>query len=329
MPSVDQVLVTGASGYLGSLITDNLISRGYSVLGLDIHPIRRAAVLSPEFRFFKSDITRPGTLPEEIRHASVLVHCAALVHRKSTDLSRDNYFEINHRGTQNILMALDPKCLRQVIYFSTVSVYGKMQRDCVPDEETPLEPMDYYGESKVAAEDEVRLFAQKNEIAHTIFRLAPVYGRRFLINLEKRVFLPKRIAFYRIGDGTQRLSLLSAGNAVHAVLECIKERNGYRGIFNLKDKDNYSINDVIYALQRLYNKPHCPIVRIPYGIPTGVSAVLQRIFPKNGSYFSYQLRKIAEDAVFSGEKLLSAGIKFPWNLIDTLLSNRIGTLRSI
>ena len=47
-----------------------------------------------------------------------------------------------------------------------------------------------------------------------------------------------------------------------------------------------------------------------------------RIFPKNGSSFSYQLRKIAEDSIYSGEKLISAGMKFPWNLADTLLSDR-------
>ena len=328
MPRVDQVLVTGASGYLGSLVIEDLISRGYSVLGLDIRPPAKADVFSPKFRFFKSDITRPEALPPEIRQASVLVHCAALVHRKSADLSRRNYFEINHRGTQNILSALDPNCLRQVILFSTVSVYGKNRQDGPPDEKTPLEPMDSYGESKEAAEDDVRSFAAKSEIAHTIFRLAPVYGRRFLINLEKRVFLPKRIAFYRIGDGNQRLSLLSADNAVHAVLECMKDRNGYRGIFNLKDSENYSINDVISVLRRLYNKPHCPIVRIPHGLPTAVSMALRRIFPNKGSSFSYQLRKIAEDSIYSGEKLISAGMKFPWNLADTLLSHPIGILRS-
>jgi nucleoside-diphosphate-sugar epimerase len=321
MLTAENILVTGTSGYLGSLIAEELVLRGYEVLGLDLFPPGKASVRSAGYRFFKADITQPETLPLEILRASVLVHCAALVHRKSADLSRENYFKVNCEGTRNLLQALAPTRLRHVVFLSTVSVYGDIKPGRVPDERTPPEPMDFYGRSKVAAEQEVRTFCRKYATSHTIFRLTPVYGRRFLINLEKRVFLPKRVAFYRMGDGCQRLSLVAAGNVVQAVCECLRLRIGCNDTFNLKDRKDYTLNDVISVLRCLYKGPHHPIIGIPRAIPFAAAAALRRLAPKKGSFFSYQLRKISADAIYSGEKLLAAGIDLPWNLTKTLLGD--------
>lgn len=319
--TAENVLVTGASGYLGSLIAKELLSRGYEVSGLDLVPPGEAGTLSASYKFFKADITQPKMLPLEIRRSSVLIHCAALVHRKSADLSRENYFKVNLEGTRNLFLALDPICLRRVIFLSTVSVYGDITSGHAVDERTPPKPMDYYGESKTAAEVEVRALCRTYGISHTIFRLAPVYGRSFLINLEKRVFLPKRVAFYRIGDGSQRLSLVAAGNVSQAISECLRLGIGCDDTFNLKDGEDYTITNVISALRRFYKRSHCPIVRIPAAIPFGTAAALRRLAPEKGSFFSYQLRKISGNVIYSGQKLRVAGIDLPWNLTNTLLGN--------
>jgi UDP-glucose 4-epimerase len=323
--TAENVLVTGASGYLGSLIVKELISRGYEVTGLDLVPPGEAGPLSASYRFFKADITQPKTLPLEIRRSSVLIHCAALVHRKSADLSRENYYKVNLEGTRNLFLALDPIYLRRVIFLSTVSVYGDITSGYAVDERTPPKPMDYYGESKAAAEVEVRALSRTYGISHTIFRLAPVYGRSFLINLEKRVFLPKRVAFYKMGDGSQRLSLVAEGNVSQAISECLRLGIGCDDTFNLKDREDYAINNIVSALRRFYGRSHRPIIRIPAAIPFGTAVALRRLAPKKGLSFSYQLRKISGDTIYSGEKLLFAGIDLPWNLTKTLFGNE--TLR--
>lgn len=70
--------------------------------------------------------------------------------------------------------------LKQIIFFlSTVSVYGDMPVGVVPDENTQTHPEDFYGESKLAAEDAIREFSERYKIPHTIFRLVPVYGDFF------------------------------------------------------------------------------------------------------------------------------------------------------
>jgi nucleoside-diphosphate-sugar epimerase len=306
---------------LGSLIADELVRMGHKVSGLDFVQPATTNDTSRGYQFILADITRPETLPLELRRTSILIHCAALVHRKSSDLSRENYFKVNCEGTRNLLSALDPECLQRIIFMSTVSVYGDSDSSRAPDERTPSNPIDDYGESKVAAEEEIRTFSRENHIPHTIFRLAPVYGRRFLMNLEKRVLLPKRIAFFKIGDGSQRISMAAAGNVVQAVCECLRMGIGCDDTFILKDREDNTINEVISALRFLYKRPRCPIVRIPRKIPLWMSAFLRRVASKKGSFYSYQLGKISGSAIYSGEKLFAAGVDLPWNLKKTLLRN--------
>ena len=60
-----------------------------------------------------------------------------------------------------------------------MSVYGGISDNIAPDKDTPANPKDFYGESKLAAENEIREFSEKYHIPYTIFRLVPVYGDFF------------------------------------------------------------------------------------------------------------------------------------------------------
>lgn len=292
---------------------------GFEVLGLDIRPPQDIGIGSSSPSVLNGDITRPETLPSRIRKAAILVHCAALVHRKSADLSRSNYFRVNLEGTRNILRALDADYLRKIIFLSTVSVYGITDPGQAIDEETPPMPQNPYGESKLAAEREVQAFSHNRDISYTIFRLAPVYGRDFRLNIDKRVYLPKRAAFYKIGDGTQRISMCAVGNVASAVSQGLEVEGGFNGVFNLKDTEDYSMNEIIAVMRKLDRHFHRPVLRIPKEpLVSCASRVVSRR-PGRGIQLGYQVSKVALGAVYSGEKLLGAGIRLPWNLSSEML----------
>ncbi|MHB8094351.1 MAG: NAD-dependent epimerase/dehydratase family protein [Candidatus Aminicenantales bacterium] len=324
MRTSGRALVTGAGGFLGSLIAEGLVLRGYEVLGLDQVPPDGGVPQTAGYRFFKTDITRPETFPSEIRRSEILVHCAALVHRKSSDLSRSNYFRINRDGTRHILSALDPAFIKRVIFMSTVSVYGDTAMKQVPDEETRPRPVDPYGESKFAAEEEIRAFSNEHGVPCTIFRPAPAYGRGFLRNIRKRVCLPGQAAFYKIGDGSQRISMCAAGNVVEAVCQSLERGIGCDDVFNLKDSQDYSINDIIAVLRDFDGHPCRPVLKIPGALPSIAAAGLKLVQPEKGALLGRRIRKVAADAVFSGEKLFRAGINLPWNMSMELSGQTVG-----
>jgi nucleoside-diphosphate-sugar epimerase len=292
-------------------------------MGLDVFPPRAASVGSVGYEYFQADIAKPETFPEDVREASILVHCAALVHRRYADLSRANYLSVNRDGTRNTLSALDPVRLRHVVFLSTVSVYGSLKGRLAPDEHTPARPVDGYGESKVAAEQEILTFSKEHAIPHTIFRLAPVYGKNFLLNIKKRVYLPGAMAFYKVGEGDQRISLAAARNVVEAICQSIERSSRLRGTFNLKDRVDYPVNEIIRVFRMFYGRPRLPVVNIAKGTIRSLTEVIIRLSAPRGSYLIYQLRKISEDAIYSGEKLFSAGFEPRWDLASELLGDII------
>jgi nucleoside-diphosphate-sugar epimerase len=270
------------------------------------------------FKYFKADITDSKSFPPELKQTDILIHCAALVHNRSRDLSRENYFKINCDGTKNILSFLDKKRLIQIIFLSTVSVYGQLAQEKVPDENSRLVPNDFYGESKLAAENKILKFSKINEIPYTILRLTPVYGQEFLLNINKRVYLPRKKTFYKIGSGEQQISICSVNNVIDVIAESIKNKNYLNETYNVKDKNDYSLNKIISVLRKVHNQTGKPIIWIPLFLVETIFKFVAIIFPKKGKFYYHQLSKISRDFVYSGNKLLTSRIKLRWDLNNTL-----------
>jgi len=312
------ILITGVNGYIGSKVAGNLLERGYEIIGVDLNSSNINHLdNSPNFTFFRSDITDITTFPDELKQADILIHCAALVHKRSKDLSRENYFKINYQGTKNILSFLDKKKLKQIIFLSTISVYGALTQEIMPDENTPPAPEDFYSESKMAAENEIREFSKNNYIHFTILRLAPVYGKKFLLNINKRVYLPKKMAFYKIASGEQRISLCSVHNLLDIIAHCLNKQSYFNETYIIKDTKDYSVNEIICVFKEVFAQKNKPIIRIPSLIPEIVFGCIGLVMPRKGKFYKYQLKKIAQNSICSGNKIYSSGIRLKWNLKNT------------
>lgn len=314
----DKILITGINGYIGSKIAEDLISKNYLILGIDLSDSNiRHLYQKKSFEFFKADITDMRSYSSDIKQADILIHCAALVHKRSKDLSRENYFKINYEGTKNIMCFLNKKNLKQIIFLSTVLVYGESAQNGIPDENTPAAPKEYYNQSKLAAENEIRKFAKKYEIPFTILRLTPVYGKNFLLNINKRIYLPKKIAFYKIASGEQRISLCSVHNLLDIIAHCLNKPSYFNETYIIKDTKDYSVNEIIYVFKEVFAQKNKPIIRIPSLIPEIIFGCIGLVMPRKGKFYKYQLKKIAQDSICSGNKIYSSGIRLKWNLKNT------------
>ena len=312
------ILITGVNGYIGSKIAFDVLYKDNVIIGLDLNSDSVASLSNNySYKFIRADITEKVTFPHEIKEANVLVHCAALVHKRSSDLSKKNYFKINYEGTKNILNFLHKDRLKQIIFLSTVSVYGDISNGVVPDQDTPTTPEDFYGESKLAAENEIKEFSDKYNIPYTIFRLTPVYGDLFLLNINKRIYLPGKTAFYKIGSGNQRQSLVSVNNVVDVVVDSINNSNYFNQTFIIKDGEDYSINEIISTFKDIFSQHNKTVVQVPPCIPETVFRLLGFVMHERAKFYRYQLKKIANNAVYSGAKLHSRA-QLKWNIKNTL-----------
>ena len=172
------VLVTGGAGYVGSVLVDELLSRGFRVRALDalMHGSVPSLLLpwgNSRFEFVRGDVRDPDTRGRALEGADAVVHLAAIVGdpacARSSDLARD----VNLNGTRTLLAEAGSAGVGRFVFASTCSNYGKMNGNGLADEDFELAPVSLYAETKVAAELEV---LRHREFAATCLRFATVYG---------------------------------------------------------------------------------------------------------------------------------------------------------
>ena len=147
-----RVVVTGGAGYIGSMLVPRLLEMGWDVHVLDNLMFGGQALLphfmNPRFSFAEVDITRRDELAPQLKGADAVIHLAALVGYPLCKKMPRRAVEVNVEGTQNVLdlMPADAK----LVYGSTGSNYGEVMGICTED--TPLNPLSLYGETKTRAE---------------------------------------------------------------------------------------------------------------------------------------------------------------------------------
>jgi nucleoside-diphosphate-sugar epimerase len=167
------VLVTGGAGYIGSILCEHLLDAGYHVTAVDNLMYGQHSLFhlcaNLRFEFAYGDVRDEGLMRRLVREADVLIPLAAIVGAPACD--RDPWLarSVNLEAVQLLNRLRSPRQL--VIFPTTNSGYGTQSGDVYCTEDTPLEPISLYGQTKVQAEAE--LLASPNAIT---LRLATVFG---------------------------------------------------------------------------------------------------------------------------------------------------------
>jgi nucleoside-diphosphate-sugar epimerase len=169
-----KVLITGGAGYLGSVITETLLDNGYHVTCLDKLLFNQTSLLqhtsNPNFKFIYGDVRNESELERLCNEVDVIIPLAAIVGFPACAAEPQLANDVNFKQIFNIVKFTKGKG-KKILYPNTNSGYGigVGQTECT--EESPLNPISVYGNTKCAAEN----FLRDNTDAIT-FRLATVFG---------------------------------------------------------------------------------------------------------------------------------------------------------
>ncbi len=177
-----KILVTGAGGYIGSVLVRRLLDKGYFVVGVDNLLFGGESLLgllnNPNFKFIKGDV-RSKELIENILSDNFygVVHLAAIVGdpacAKEPQLAR----EVNWEASKNLFDICNEKTqIERFIFASTCSNYGKMPGDDYVNENSQLNPVSLYAELKVKFEEYLLKSSTRENFYPTSLRFATVYG---------------------------------------------------------------------------------------------------------------------------------------------------------
>ena len=249
------ICIIGGSGFVGErLIT--LLKEGYVVLNLDKAQSEAHAQLT-QF----ADVCAPDTFAAKLAGQDAVVLLAA-EHRD--DVSPTSlYYNVNVQGMRNVLGAMDAAGVKQIVFTSSVAIYGMNQTE--PPKETSQEaPFNHYGKSKWEAEQVLHEWIEKGEgRSALVIRPTVIFGegnRGNVYNLLKQIYTGK---FLMIGNGKNRKSMAYVGNVV-AFIEHRLE-TGFSGleVFNYVDKPDFDMNTLVSEIY-LHKGQAVPKLRIPY-----------------------------------------------------------------
>ena len=220
---VSRVLVTGGSGFFGSHLVQELLSKKYEVRNLDI--LKPVTETADGGEFIKADLRVVEQVEKACIGVDFIIHNAAIipVSRATKDMFRD----INVGGTRNVLRAAVNNNVKKVIYISSSAVYG-IPKETPITEATPFNPVCDYGRSKVEAESVCNDF-RKEGLDVVILRPRTIMGRGRL-GLFQILFnwIADSKNVYLIGNGKKLFQMLDMNDFLRActislTLDCRNE----------------------------------------------------------------------------------------------------------
>lgn len=254
------IVVTGGAGYIGSLLTAQLLRLGYRVTVLDNLLFGGESLLTffshPDFHFAKTDVTEQrslrDSLPRQWQKPETVIHLAGIVGFPACQaIGKQAAWRYNVEALKNIYEQSASLGVKKFLFASTYSVYGLSADGQPVTENSPLNPQSLYAETKIAAEEFLRA---QNGPAPLIYRLATLYGisprTRFDLIINQFVldaYTRRELLIYQRGYSRSFIHVLDVVRGMTLGLEAAEEKT--RGqVYNLGSADGNYTKDQIVAL---------------------------------------------------------------------------------
>src|SRR4051794_28843677 len=262
---MSRIVITGATGVVGSAVLSAARDRGQSVVALS----RRT---SPGMHAI--DIHDPDSIAPHLRGADAVVHAAGLAHVFGASADDAVAFaRANADSVAAVVLAAGRAAVPHVILLSSVSVYGGSEARGV-DESFACTPVGPYAESKLAGERRAADLTRDQGTSLTTLRLATVYGEGDRGNVARLMRAIDARRFVWIGRGRNRKSLIHRDDVSAAVLGVVARGRAGEGTFNVS-AEPVLMHEVVDGLARALQRRILP-VHLPAALARSGAALARR-----------------------------------------------------
>lgn len=251
-----KILVTGGAGYLGSVLSQKLLEKGYQVRVIDAlwygkEPIKDC-LSNDNFELVQEDIRNLISTVKSMDKIDAVIHLASIVGMPASSIEPRTSEEINYLATKNIAELCELHEISTYIFASTCSVYGSQPNSLIT-EKSPLDPLDFYSHQKFKSE---RAIGWLNR-SPTIFRFGTLFGLspRMRFDLVINLFIAQALKEKKITvfGGEQYRPFLHVADAADALIYAL-EKN-LTGTYNVIS-ENYRIKEIA---EKISNVTGCEI----------------------------------------------------------------------
>ena len=246
-----RILITGGAGYVGSLLSRKLLSKGYQVRVMDDLWYGKEPIVeclkNENFELVQEDIRNLTSTVRAMKDVDAVIHLASIVGMPASSIEPRTSEEINYLATKNIAELCQLHGIETYIFSSTCSVYGS-QPDKVITEKSRTAPLDYYSKQKFLSE---RAIGWLNT-APTILRFGTLFGLspRMRFDLVINLFIAKALTEKKITvfGGNQYRPFLHVEDAAESIIFALEK--DLTGTFNVLSQ-NFTIMDAAKKIQEL------------------------------------------------------------------------------
>ena len=238
-------IVTGGAGFIGSHLTDHLITEGIEVAVVDD---LSSGSNKPDKNFIQKDIR--SDLSTEFQGADTVFHLAADPDIRSNTHDPQKRFDVNVSGTLSVLESCRKADVPCFVLASTSAVYGETDQIPTP-EDVPCSPISHYGAGKMACESYASCYSALYGMKCTSLRMANIFGERSIRGVMHDLYQklkknPNQLEI--LGDGKQDKSYLYVSDCISAIMIAWKGQQSPYGIFNIGSKEKMTVDGIAQKL---------------------------------------------------------------------------------
>ena len=225
-----KVLITGAAGYLGSMLTTSLVNIGHNVTAVDLLKYDKNSLShlfgKKNFKFIKDDVRDEQCLKKIVKNQEFIFPLAALVGAPLCEKFKKNTKETNFESIKKLVKIVNRN--QKIIYPTSNSGYGIGKKNKYCDENSPLNPISLYGVTKAEAEKIILEF--KNSVC---FRLATVFGFSYRMRTDLLVnnFVERSVKYKKLElfEPHFRRNYIHISDVISAFIFAIENFKSLRG----------------------------------------------------------------------------------------------------
>lgn len=246
MSETSKILVTGATGFLGSALLCSLRDMGIHVEG----SIRRQN--SDKSLINVGELSDTTDWSKALAGKDVVVHCAGAAHNKS--MSTETFHRVNVLATQRLVEQCLIEGVRQFIFISSLGVNGSVTKNNVYTASDQINPTNAYTKSKAEAEEFIVEYLADKDMYYTIIRPPLIYGSNAPGNFGALMrIIDKHIPLPLAGVDNRR-SMVGIRNLISLIVCCMLNKAAYNQVFLVSDNNDVSTDELLRKVSKISGK---------------------------------------------------------------------------
>jgi len=281
-----KVLVTGATGFIGSHVADKLLAKGYDVRCIARKTSNLRWLDGKNFEIVEASLDNPESLIKAVEGVDYVYHVAGLTFARNYE----EFLKGNRDATANLISVVEKHApnIKRFLFVSSQTVVGPAKSLYEPvDETTPRNPITSYGRSKKEAEDVV--LSYKDKIPFTIVRAPAVYGPRDTAIYD--IFRTVKMGLgTMVGFRDKYISLIHSEDLSRGIIEAAESEKTKDEIYFVSSEEFYTWKQLINIIAEKMNKKFVLKIRLPHFIVLTVAAISEFLgkFSDKPPVFNYE-----------------------------------------